>query len=95
MARPTAGALTTAGYAQAAGSTTKYAKAVGTATVACELAAGTDKTGVVSIAATTPGVPIAAADIASARVEVGTNCLQGPHTSSVHTAGLVYYGITA
>jgi hypothetical protein len=95
MARPTAGNLTGAGYSLVTGSTTKYAKAAGTATVACDLAAGTANTGAVSLAPTTAGTPIAAADLATAQTTLGKDCLQNQPTNSMHSAGLVYYGITA
>ena len=95
MPRPTAGSLTTAGYTLVTGSTTKYAKANGTGTVACDLAAGTNNTGAVSMAPTTPGTVFAAADLPANEATLAKDCLQMRPDASMHLGGLVYYGITA
>lgn len=94
-ARPTAGTLTGAGYALVTGSTTKYAKTSGTATVAVDLAAGTVQTGHVEITPATAGVPIAESDVTAALVELGVRAQLNTPTASMHDAGLTYYGTTA
>jgi hypothetical protein len=67
-ARPTGGALTTAGFSATG---TVYAKVTGTATAKVDLA-GTSTGGHVEIGNAVPGVPMAAADWASHVATLGT-----------------------
>jgi hypothetical protein len=89
VTKPTAGALTGAGFALASG--TKYSKTSGTATAVADTT-----TGQVAITATTPGTPIAAADWAAhtaTLVSLGLVDVAG-HNPPTPAPNTVYYGIS-
>jgi hypothetical protein len=90
MARPTPTQLTTAGFALASGSATKYAKTAGTAVATVDLAAGTEKTGVVALAPATPGTFINPADWAAHAATLNSLGISVDGENPV--GGLVYYG---
>ena len=90
MTKPTAGALTGAGFSLASGTT--YKKASGTATAVADTT-----TGQVAITATTLGVPIAASDWAAHLATLAQLGLVAPEGRDVPTSpvgGTVYYGIS-
>lgn len=94
-ARPSTGTLTGAGYSLVSGSTTKYSKTSGTATLIVDLAAGTVNTGSVEIQPTTVGVEIAESDVTAALAALASIAATSSPAASMHTAGLTYYGTTA
>lgn len=93
MTRPTAGALTGAGFSQI-GSTSKYTKTTGTALCTVDLATGTDKTGVASVAASTPGTPISEADFNSHAALLASLGVPISDGNGDHGGGCTYYGQT-
>lgn len=95
MARPTAGTLTGAGYAQTGLPTSRYTKAQVTATLVVDIGNNNVSTGVTAIQATTPGTPITPADFTAAANQHATvGALNGIPTSCDTGHGLVYFGTT-
>ena len=88
MPRPTPGALTGAGFSQAAGSATKYVKSNTTAVATVELATGGSTSGYASIGQATPGSAITPADWAAHVATLGTFGLT-VGASEDHGPGLV------
>jgi hypothetical protein len=87
MSRPTAGALTGAGYTLASGA--RYTKTTGTATAVVDI----DGPGVASIAPATPGTPMAPADLASHMAQLATlGVTTGTGVPATTAGGLQYYG---
>jgi hypothetical protein len=90
MSRVTAGQLTGQGYTLASGA--KYTKTTGTASATVDLAT-TDKTGVASIQATTPGVAMTPADFASHMATLASlGVTTGIGVPATTAGGLQYYG---
>ncbi len=92
MARPTAGGLTGAGYAQV-GTSTKYTKTTGTATALCDIGNGNIVTGVAGVIAS--GVtPITPADLATQIASLAAAGAAIAANASVGANGLQYYGLS-
>lgn len=92
-ARPTTGALTTAGFTNTTAA--KYTKTVGTITSTVDLAAGTLNSGVVSIAPAAPGTPITLADYNTHAALLASLGLPIVNKNEALSTNLVYYGQTA
>jgi hypothetical protein len=89
MSRPTAGALTGAGYTLSSGS--KYAKTTGTVTNTIDI----DGPGVAGIAATTPGIAMTQGDLTSHMATlVALGVTTGVGVPATTAGGLQYFGVS-